>query len=597
MTIGLDTVNSSAYTGSGQSSNTAVINTTGTNRVVLAYVSASATSGTPTISSVSGGGLTWAKRSGQTFAGNGTHNAAMEIWWAWAAAQLSAEVITVTGGGAYDHLEISCLCYSGIPSSLSANPWDTNGSLPALFKYESNTNQSSHTTGNCPAISTDNASTCVIGMFFTNASPTNRADTPAGYTETVSKRNSGGTDWDHVVGENVVLASPVTNADVSFRDNVNRYGIIGDALTDTSPTTSEIASTLPGALTQDFEAVETNPGAITSTLSGTLTQDFEAVETLLATIAQTLHGTLIQSLSVHSTVAVVANPNTSRASQMAALVPRAGKGDIAPGAKVSDFVSLVAYAPKAARSARDSQMLGLVPYAIGASQQKIPRVSQFLHLVIWGSDIPSASRARAWAFVLDGHPMYVLDLGDEGTFIYDLATKEWSNFVTEGHVGWNMRNGTVWGDTNRIVGADAVFPYVWEMVPDLATDEGFRQIEHVVTGGITWRSRVFLSMAALRVAASAGQIQSSTDVVFNMRFSDDNARTWSVNYPLVLSPSDTTQDLAWRSLGSFMAPGRIIELSDKGGLLRIDGADVFIDNFDMDAPPAQPQGGGGGNGQ
>ena len=41
-------------------------------------------------------------------------------------------------------------------------------------------------------------------------------------------------------------------------------------------------------------------------------------------------------------------------------------------------------------------------------------------------------------------------------------------------------------------------------------------------------------------------------------------------------------EIAWRSLGSFMAPGRIFELSDSGGLIRIDGCDAMLNGFDND---------------
>ena len=286
-----------------------------------------------------------------------------------------------------------------------------------------------------------------------------------------------------------------------------------------------------------------------------------------------------------------------RISQAATLLPTGPVGGAAKTTAMSQVVALVTYAPPPARSARVSQMLGLVPYAVGANQAKIPRVSQFLQLVVWASEIPSEDRSRAWAFVLDGHPMYVLDLGDEGTYIYDLVTQQWSNFITKGHTGWNMRNGTMWGEINRIVGADTSFPYVWELTPDEPLDEGFRQIDHVVTGGIMLRSRVFVSMAALRVAASSGKVQGNIITDFNMRFSDDQGNTWSKYYPVQLTPDDFKQDIAWRSLGSFMAPGRLIELSDTGGLIRIDGADVFINNFDMENPEEQAPPTGGANGR
>jgi hypothetical protein len=49
---------------------------------------------------------------------------------------------------------------------------------------------------------------------------------------------------------------------------------------------------------------------------------------------------------------------------------------------------------------------------------------------------------------------------------------------------------------------------------------------------------------------------------------------------VVLAPGNTGGEIAWRSLGAFASPGRIFELSDSGGLIRIDGADVYLDGFD-----------------
>lgn len=270
-------------------------------------------------------------------------------------------------------------------------------------------------------------------------------------------------------------------------------------------------------------------------------------------------------------------------------------GTNATAQHISQLVALVPYSPLASRYGRVSQMLALVPYEIDDHQGNVPRVSQLLQLVVYGGASANETRSRAWAFVMDGHPMYVLDLGVEGTFIYDLTTKQWCKFATAGYNGWNMKVGTEWGASKRIVAADSVGPYVWELKPDEKLDEGFRPIDHIVTGGIPLRSRVHVGMSSLRVTASVGDLQSLTGVEFKMRFSDDNGKTYSEYYTVELTPDDHSQEIAFRSLGSFMAPGRVIELSDSGGPIRIDGCDAGLDNFEGDAQ--QPQGGGRGNGQ
>lgn len=266
--------------------------------------------------------------------------------------------------------------------------------------------------------------------------------------------------------------------------------------------------------------------------------------------------------------------------------------------RVGLLAALAPYGPPPSRYADTGMIVGLVPWARNDNIRA--RVGQMASLIVWGSAILVDARQRSWAFVLDGHWFYVLDLGAQGTFCYDITTKQWCEFQTESHVGWNMRNGIAWDVTARPIGADSNYPFVWELVPENTLDEGFREIDHVVTGGVPSRSRTFHSVSALRVAASAGYVYGNAnnvpgDIYFDLQFSDDNGNTWNTSpEPLLLAEGNFSQDLQWRSLGAFMAPGRIFQISDSGGLTRIDGADIFIDGFDEDAeqPPPQEQGNG-----
>ena len=113
------------------------------------------------------------------------------------------------------------------------------------------------------------------------------------------------------------------------------------------------------------------------------------------------------------------------------------------------------------------------------------------------------------------------------------------------------------------------------------------------------RSRTFHSVSALRLAASSGYVFGDEGVAqppiyMSMKYSDDNGNTWNTSpEDILLREGDYSQDIAWRSLGSFMAPGRIFSIYDSGGPTRIDGADVFIDGFDEQPEGPAPQGGGG----
>lgn len=190
------------------------------------------------------------------------------------------------------------------------------------------------------------------------------------------------------------------------------------------------------------------------------------------------------------------------------------------------------------------------------------------------------STNRTWSFVLDGHTFYVLDLGTQGTFLFDTVTQSWSEFQTAGG-NWNMVNGCMWGQ--RIVAGDIATSDLWELDPAATKDSaGVYELTHIVTGGLSTRSRTFVSLSALRVTASFGVVD-TTGVTFNLRFSDDQGNTWSAYYPITLTAGDFGAELAWTSMGSFMAPGRLFELSDAGGLIRIDGCDAFLDGFDNEA--------------
>lgn len=267
----------------------------------------------------------------------------------------------------------------------------------------------------------------------------------------------------------------------------------------------------------------------------------------------------------------------ARSSQTYALAVVAKK----PAARTGQFSAMVVYAPPSAHLVRDGQMFGLVPYEIG--KFTVPRTSQYYALVVYATGVPDQSRSRAWTFTLDGHTFYVLDLGPEGTFLYDVVTKQWCKFVTDGFPGWNFTAGTMWGQS-RIVGGDTLYDVVWEMNPLLVLDEGWRDINHVVTGGLATRSRTFVGVDAVRLSTSVGQLDEVNGATISLRFSDDQGKTWSDYFTISAEENDFTEEVAWRSLGSFMAPGRVFEISDVGGTIRIDGADAFVEGFDADQP-------------
>lgn len=250
-----------------------------------------------------------------------------------------------------------------------------------------------------------------------------------------------------------------------------------------------------------------------------------------------------------------------------------------PGDRLSQLWAEVVYTPPESQYLHLSQFYALAAYATNV-RGTTPKLSVLYALVSFSSGLPDNARSRAWTFVLDGHTFYVLDLGTEGTYLYDIDTQQWCQFTTDGHNGWNLKNGIRWGTVGRVLGGDETSGRVWELDPTLTTDENFRQINKSVTANITTRSRVYHAVESVRVAGSLGDLTDTSGASFSLTFSDDGGRTYSDPFIVELTEGNADTEIAFTSLGSFMSPGRVFQFSDTGGLQRIDGADVFVEDFD-----------------
>ena len=173
---------------------------------------------------------------------------------------------------------------------------------------------------------------------------------------------------------------------------------------------------------------------------------------------------------------------------------------------------------------------------------------------------------------MDGHRFYVLPLGPEGDWAYDTITKEWCQLQTQGYDGLNFTHGTMWD--LRVIGGDTTNPFLYELDPTQSLDEGWREIQRVVTGGVPTRSRSSIGVANFTLTASVGD-DAATDNPISLAFSDDNGFSWSEEFDIPLT-DQSSQKLIWNALGSFSAPGRIFRITDYAGPVRFDGADCVL---------------------
>lgn len=255
-------------------------------------------------------------------------------------------------------------------------------------------------------------------------------------------------------------------------------------------------------------------------------------------------------------------------SQLAAITSY-GSNDGRP--KLSQFAALVTYGPPETKFGYLTQDALLAAYATDEANVNT-MISQGALLVAYGTGNPGIQRQAAWTFVLDGHRLYVLPLGEEGDWAYDMTTQEWCQLQTQGFDGINLTHGVMWG--LRVIGGDALYTYLYELDPNQPFDESWRTVEHLVTGGVPTRSRASIGVANFTLTASVGDDSSITNAI-SLAFSDDNGVTWSSEFEIPLTDVGS-QKLIWNALGSFSAPGRVFRLTDFSGPIRLDGADVVL---------------------
>lgn len=254
-------------------------------------------------------------------------------------------------------------------------------------------------------------------------------------------------------------------------------------------------------------------------------------------------------------------------SQVVVLAPTE---NVTPTPNLFQLAVLASYGPPQAKLGYESQAALLA--AIAQGHNVTTKISQVAMLVSYGTGVPNTASQAAWTFVLDGHRFYVLPLGPEGDWAYDTTTHEWCQLQSQGFPGINFTHGVMWG--LRVIGGDALYTYLYELDPNQPLDESWREVQHMVTGGIATRTRSVIGVANFTLTASVG-LDSEIDQSISLAFSDDNGATWSEEFDMPLTDV-SSQMLVWNALGSFAAPGRVFRITDYSGPIRLDGADAVL---------------------
>lgn len=242
--------------------------------------------------------------------------------------------------------------------------------------------------------------------------------------------------------------------------------------------------------------------------------------------------------------------------------------DSSVSARGAEFVVLVSCGAPPSRYSEASE------FAVLASTQKgkvMVDVSELAVLVSYVELGTERFTQRSWGFNFDQHQFYVLHLGAEGTFVFDVLSEQWAQWETQGFNQWNAEAGIEWND--EVYFGDNELPTLWKLNPDSFLDDDFRLIKRVVTGGIPADARGTLRTGMLVLSTEQQSAFDDESVPYvQLSISDDGGVTFNDREALTVDGSKT-QDLSWRGLGMIRAPGRVFKITDEGAIVTIKGMD------------------------
>lgn len=196
-------------------------------------------------------------------------------------------------------------------------------------------------------------------------------------------------------------------------------------------------------------------------------------------------------------------------------------------------------------------------------------------------------KLRAWAFTLDAHEFYVLRLGDERTYLFDLYSGQWYWWTSGEEDFWRPQVGGNWATPggladeygSNIVCGDDTYGHLWILDPEYGVDDDPKDPEQtlrfprVATGQLVTRERNYEPIYKVFLTGSFGQPVEDGDTIEHL-FSDDLGNTFISAGALPVVAGNYNQEFCWSSLGMAIPSGRLFRIVDDGAFTRIDGLDV-----------------------
>lgn len=144
--------------------------------------------------------------------------------------------------------------------------------------------------------------------------------------------------------------------------------------------------------------------------------------------------------------------------------------------------------------------------------------------------IVNINTATAYTYSDEGHSFYVVNFGDEKTFVYDISTGEWHQRATyNSNSGTNQRHfsqGYAFFNGKHYVGSH-LNGNLYEMNLDFYTDDGDTIKREIITGHIAYNNQL-LRHPYFEIDMEKGVgLEGEGEPVMMLSHSDDGGRTWS----------------------------------------------------------------------
>lgn len=179
---------------------------------------------------------------------------------------------------------------------------------------------------------------------------------------------------------------------------------------------------------------------------------------------------------------------------------------------------------------------------------------------------------RAWVLGAPGHSFYILGLGAQGTWAFDIAggtPYEWGSYERpqfRAHLGRGVWNGLA-------LAGDDETGQIW-LLDDTGVDDGGAPLTQIVTGGAPVTGRP--SNANVALDCAVGQVAMGEAAAIRMEYSDDQGRTWCDEGLCSLAVTGGYDGrVRWERLGTMVPPARVFRWTTTSRVrLRIDAARI-----------------------